>query len=953
MKTRRILLYGLACASVALAGDLDWPQLTSQTKPWSRWWWLGNIGTKQDFTVQMEKYAAAGLGGLDITPIYGVRGEEKRFRNYLSPEWMDVFDHVLAEGKRLGLGLDMSTGNAWPFGGPWVTPDFAARSVVTKTYALKAGERLSEPVAAHDQPLVRVAGPRQVDIGELKDPVVANANLQDLALDQVRFPRALPLQALMAYSDTGAKIDLTAKVAADGRLDWTAPAGNWTLYAVFLGWHGKQVERAGPGGEGDVIDHFSADALAKYLKRFDDAYAGHNARGLRAYFNDSYEVDDAQGESNWSAHFFDEFKKRRGYDLRDELPAFLGQDTPEKNARVISDHRETVSDLLLENYTQPWAKWAAAHGALVRNQAHGSPANIIDLYAASGIPETEGANVAGMKLASSAAHLTGKLLTSSETATWLGEHWSSTLADIKLRVDLMFLGGVNQNCYHGTAFSPPDERWPGFHFYASVELDPSNPIWADVPVLNAYVARCQSLLQSGQPANDILLYYPIHDAWAQRGNGAMPHFGSGGPRGGNPGAAADLLARGYTFDYVSDRLLQNVSFADGTLRAGGLAYRVVLVPDTKLMPLATLEKLVALAEAGATVVVQGVLPADVPGLGDLEKRRAAFRQLVAQIGRTGADDADISVAPVGKGRFVLGGNLDRLLARAGVTRETLVDRGLQFERRTEGDRAIYFLVNHGSAAFDGWLPLQARAPAAAIFDPMSARTGAAATRAAPDGTMEVYLRLAAGETCFVKTLAAPIAGRRYAYWNTAGQPAALDGAWSLKFLAGGPALPPPAQMTELKSWTELAGEAYQAFSGTAIYATTFASSAGEPELLDLGTVADSARVRLNGREIAALLAPPWQVVLDRDTGLKPGANTLEVVVTNLAANRIADLDRRDPGWKKFYNTNYPARIGTNRGTDGNFSAAKWAPRPAGLLGPVTRTKIIPAGDPGSASPRRD
>ena len=117
----RPLILALFLAAIPLsAADLDWPEITSQTKPWSRWWWLGNIGTKQDFTTEMEKYAKAGLGGLEITPIYGVRGEERAFKNYLAKDWMDTLDHVLDEGKRLGLGIDMSTGTGWPFGGPWV-----------------------------------------------------------------------------------------------------------------------------------------------------------------------------------------------------------------------------------------------------------------------------------------------------------------------------------------------------------------------------------------------------------------------------------------------------------------------------------------------------------------------------------------------------------------------------------------------------------------------------------------------------------------------------------------------------------------------------------------------------------------------------------------------------------------------------------------------------------------
>jgi hypothetical protein len=933
-------LLALSLVSFASAADLDWPQITSQTKPWSRWWWLGNIGTEQDYTTQMERYAKAGLGGLEITPIYGVRGEEDRFRSYLSPEWMKLLDHVLDQGERLGLRIDMSTGTGWPFGGPWVTPEIAARHVVTKTYSLKGGAKLAELVTGNDQPIVRLAGPRQVRIEELKDPVASNPNLQDLALDQVRFPRKLQLQALIAHSAAGEKISLTDKVKANGELDWTAPAGDWTLYAVFIGWHGKQVERAGPGGEGDAIDHFSSKALADYLKKFDDAYVGHRANRLRAFFNDSYEVDDASGESNWTPHFFDEFKRRRGYDLRDELPAFFGKDTAEKNARVLSDHRETISDLLLEEYTQPWAKWARTHNGIIRNQAHGSPANILDLYAASDIPETEGANIVGMKLASSAAHVTGKTLASSETATWLDEHWVSTLADVKRRVDLMFLGGVNHNCYHGTVFSPPDEAWPGHHFYASVELDPSNAIWADFDALNAYVARCQSFLQAGKPANDILLYYPIHDTWAQRGTGAMPHFGSGpGGRGGNqPSLAQDLLNHGFTFDYFSDRVLQGVTFADGALQTGGNRYRVIVVPETKLIPLATMEKLFALADAGATVIFYKNAPNDVPGWGNLSERRDAFNRTTAGLTRAARELHGTVTYRTGKGSVQIAEDIDAALKNAGVAREMFVDRGIKFERRSLQEGFVYFLSNPGAAEVEGWFTLPVGSRSAAIFDPMTAEKGLASTRTAA-GATEVFLRLAPGETTLLRTFANTPAGSPFSYWSATGAPAALTTEWSVKFISGGPALPAAAATRELKSWTQFSGEGYQAFSGTAAYRTTFARPAGDAAAwqLDLGKVAESARVKLNGRELGVVFTAPFRLTIPHEQ--LAAENTLEILVTNLSANRIADLDRRDPSWKKFYNTNYPARIGSNRGPDGNFSAAQWAPRASGLLGPVTLTPV--------------
>ena len=372
-----------------------------------------------------------------------------------------------------------------------------------------------------------------MQIADLVEPVSANRNLQALALEQVKYPRDLPLALLMAYSDAGDAVDLTSRVQANGSLDWTAPSGRWTLYAIFAGWHGKLVERAAPGGEGNVIDHFSTDAIRKYLLPFDRAFKGHNLDGLRAFFNDSYEVDDATGEADWTPRVLEEFEKRRGYDLRRHLPALLGKGTDDVSARVLADYRETISDLLLDTFTTEWAAWARRHGRQVRNQAHGSPANILDLYGASDMPETEGAEIQRFKWATSAAHVAGRRLVSAEAATWLGEHFRVRLAEVKANVDQFFVAGVNHIVYHGTAYSPVGDAWPGWQFYASVEFNPQNAWWDDFGALNAYVARVQSFLQAGRPDTDVLVYYPFYESLTVRGRVAALAFrrrGAAGPR---------------------------------------------------------------------------------------------------------------------------------------------------------------------------------------------------------------------------------------------------------------------------------------------------------------------------------------------------------------------------------------------------------------------------------------
>jgi hypothetical protein len=922
---------------------LAWPRVTSQSKPWTRWWWLGSAVNKSDLTSALASYQEAGLGGLELTPIYGVRGSENRFINFLSPEWVSMLEYTLREAGRLGLGVDMATGTGWPFGGPWVGAEDACKYLVTMTYEMKGGARLGEPIQLIQKPLVRAAGPRP-KIEDLRDPVSANPNLQELALDQIRFAKPLPLEALMAYSERGEVMDLTPRVGSDGTLDWVAPPGSWKLYAVFQGWHGKQVERAAPGGEGNVIDHFSSEALGHYLAKFDRAFAGRNLRGLRAYFNDSYEVDDASGQSDWTPNFFAEFQARRGYDLRRQLPALLGDAGEETRSRTLHDYRETVSDLLLERFTAPWREWAHRRGAIVRNQSHGSPANILDLYAASDIPETEGTDIVRMKFASSAANVTGKRLASAETVTWLDEHFLSSLGDVKRAVDLNFLGGINHVVYHGLAYSPDADPWPGWLFYAAVHFGPQNSEWRNFPALNAYIARVQSFLQQGRADNDVMLYYPVHDMWSERGNeGRLIHVGGGHDVGITQADAQALLDAGYSFDFVSDRQLTAVNYAGGALRTGGLNYKVIVLPETRFVPTETFEKLAALTHAGATVVVRKSLPADVPGLNNLDTRRAAFRRLLSQLNFSDTETAGVRRARVGAGRFLLGDDLTKLLAYAGTRRETMVDSGLSFTRRRYESGEYYFILNRATVPLDGWVPLRTRSRAAAVFDAMTGQSGLAQVRPTADGGLEVYVQLAPGESRVVKTFEAGVTGgQSYPYFKSAGKPQQLGSEWSLNFVEGGPSIPPARQLGDLRSWTTIGGDEYRYFSGTARYVLTFArpKAPSGDWLLDLGRVAESARVRLNGKEIGTLFTSPFRVRVS--AALMRETNTLEVEVSNLMLNRVIDLERRGVRYKKFYNTNFPARRPENRGADGHFDATKLAPRESGLLGPVTLTPVEPA-----------
>lgn len=945
-----------------------WPEVHTETRPWSRWWWHGNAVTEEGITAELEAFRRAGLGGLEITPIYGVYGYEDRFVNYLSPRWMQLFMHTLKEADRLGLGIDMATGTGWPFGGPWIEEADACKDMQYKVYTLKGGQRLQETIAYIQEPLVRAVGnslyttlantpqatippglqlgadPKHLVIDSLKDPIAANTNLQALALDQVKFKKNLALKTLVAYSDQDSVVALTTKVDSLGKLDWIAPAGTWQLYAVFEGWHGKMVERAGPGGEGNVIDHFSSRALKHYLARFDSAFAGNDITSLRAFFNDSYEVDDARGSADWTPQLFEEFSKRRGYNLEQHLPALFGHDTPDKNARILCDYRETISDLVLANFTNPWRLWAYGKSAMVRNQAHGAPSNILDLYSEVDIPEIEGEDALRIKMASSAGNVTGKRLVSSESATWLDEHFESNLADIKGAVDRFLLNGVNHIFYHGTCYSPPAEQWPGWLFYAAVHVNPRNPQWRDLPALNTYITRTQSFLQQSTPDQDVLLYFPIYDRFSTPGNEMIEHFDGVDHRHQFDStafrrAAEQMLARGFAFDYISDKQITRLTAVDDELHTtGNSMYRVLVLPHAGYMPLNTLKKAVDLAAAGATVIAHGGPPANVAGFGNRAASQRSFDSLLNKLGQPGRTQGTTRELRVGRGRWLTGDNLEEMLSYTNARREVMVDSSIHCLRKQRpGNRTLYFLTNRRNEPFKGWLTIATAAPTAVLYNAWNGAYGQTAIRHKAPNLSEVYLQLGVGETMLLELYPDATDAAWYPFYTSTGTPARLAGRWSVQFTTGGPTLPPAIATDSLTSWTNF-GTPYEPFSGTATYRLAFARphTNADAWLLDLGTVHESAQVIVNGKAIGTVIGPAYTLLIEKRILQKE--NILEIRVSNLMTNRIAGLDRQGVFWKKFYNVNIAARKPENR-KDGIFNAAGWTPRPSGLIGPVTLTPV--------------
>ncbi|WP_420146920.1 glycosyl hydrolase, partial [Spirosoma sp.] len=815
LKKNLILLFILAFATLGKA------QSRLQTsRPWTYWWWMGSAVNEADISRQLEQFASVGLGGVHIIPIYGVRGYETQFIPFLSDRWLNVFSHTVREANRLGLGVDLTTGTGWPFGGPNVTPEIAAKQ-------------------------------------------------------------------------------------------WKVVDGKLTATLTK-----QQVKRAAPGGAGLVVDYFDKTAVRQYLTRFDSTLA-RLPQKPRAVYNDSYEVYGA----NWSATFADEFRKRRKYDLNSQLTAFLDTTGTEAGILVKQDFHQTLSELLHDGFTATWTGWARTKGYKTRNQAHGSPGNLLDLYTLADIPETESFGSSrfpipglrvddhydverfgtphplAMKFASSAANLTGKPLVSSETTTWLANHFHVSLSQIKPQVDELFTAGINHIFYHGTTYSPAAETYPGWLFYASTHYGPTSHFWPHVLLLNQYVARCQSRLQQSQADNDVLVYFPVHDLWATPAKSAggihqlevhhverwllkLP-FGQLGEQ---------LLQRGYSFDYVSDDLLRNVTVdKQGQLKSGSATYRVLLIPRTTYLPETTLVQIEKLARQGVRVVFADQLPQQATGYFQHRSRSTT----VQQRGKALRQLHSVRISQ----------NVFKTLDSIGVRSEQLAPMGLSFIRKRIADTTQYFITNLANRFREGWVTLSAQGNVTR-YNPLTDQYVGLAQRTTKTGKNEVFLQLEPGQSCFINV-------SKSALGTSAKQPRSEDATiqlnepWTLQFIKGKPALSTTHSLSSLASWTTL-GDSASYFSGQARYVTTFNVSAktdlSQTHTLDLGDVREVADVRLNGQPLGTAWCIPFQLTIPPNR-LRRGDNQLEINVTNLSANYMRLYDRQNPGWKKFYDIN--------------------------------------------------
>ncbi len=822
---------------VLLFADHHATAQTDTAKPWTYWWWMAGAVNEKDIKHSLEDFKRIGIGGVHIIPIYGAKGYEKEFKPFLGDEWMKMLQYTVAEAKKLNIGVDMSTGSGWPFGGPNISRQMSAQH-------------------------------------------------------------------------------------------WVYSNGKFSSETT-----GQKVKRPGPGGAGFVADPFDKNVMSKYLTRFDSAFAKYPA-GVRAMYSDSYEVFGA----NWTQNFLSEFKKRRGYDLEQVANIFLDS-TANLNATLVKlDYQQTLSELLQED-AETWGAWSRKHGFINRYQAHGSPGNILDLYASADIPETEAfgssafkipllrvepdyepqtfgrPNPLMMKFASSEAGVAGKRLISSETCTWLANHFKVSLSQVKPQVDELLTAGINHVFFHGTTFSPQADPYPGWLFYASTNFGASSHFYNEMPLLTKYISNCQSILQQSKPDNDVLVYFPLADIWADPKTATESvhrldvHHSDNWFLAQPFGQLCDKLSKsGFCFDYISDRQLNNLKVENGLVKGLSCNYKVIAIPQCTYMPEATLERLMELGKQGATIIFDQRLPKGTMGYNGYKENSETFEKEKAVIGKSA-------------GHVLVSKDIESTLVKRGAVREMLASAKLSFIRKKLNGKTVYFISNLNNAFNEGWMSV-GKGAKFTLYDPLTGKKSSFITRKNKDGLL-IYLSLLPGKSCFVMEDAAakPAAlPKTYQAYN-------IKSKWQVQFLGGRPDYRKTFNIDTLQSWTKLSDTA-SFYSGRAVYASNIKipkeAIAKNDVMIDLGTVNESASLKINGKVVGTAWCIPYRLNIPANI-LKAGDNKVEVTVTNLSANYMRVYDQQHPEWRKFYDANIVDI------TYKPFKAANWAIMPSGLV----------------------
>ncbi len=562
-----------------------------------RWWWFGTAVEKPEILRELQQMKADGIGGAELAFVYPqvLNDPAKNLINepFVGPAMLDNVRYAQAEGRKLGLRIDVTLGSGWPYGGPATTLAEAVTRIRTIEVPLPPKAiSVVPPSLEEGETFISAALVDLLPVSKSEPCGFAYGNV--CGGPAIPTPKSRNVPPQITWDPKSAQpLPMTGNPLT--------PSDQPRIALFFIASHTKQVvKRAAVGAEGYVLDPFSHQAVATHLKAVGEPLLkAFGPTPPYAIFSDSLEAYGA----DWTPTLPAEFQKRRGYDLLPHLPELVAGGTPSAE-KIRHDWGQTLTELVNENYMSQINNWAIAHHTRFRSQTYGEPAVSFSSQKLVALPEGEGPQwraFSTLRWASSANHVFHNNVTSGETFTWLHSPvFRATPLDMKAEADIDFIMGENQLIFHGWPYSPPAGKVPepGWSLYAAAVFNDHNPWHPVMPDVARYIQRISYLLRQGEPANQVAILLPTDDAWTSFApahvtvTGAMQKLIT-------PPLMSAILSAGYNVDFIDAEAINKVGL--GT-------HQILVLPPTDRIPYDTVNKISLFAANGGKVIVVGHAP---------------------------------------------------------------------------------------------------------------------------------------------------------------------------------------------------------------------------------------------------------------------------------------------------------------------------------------------------------
>ena len=713
--------FGTVPISKDLASDFKNPPLSAQ--PRAFWWWLeGNIdkeGILHDLS-EMKRVGIAGAIVFDAgSSSYQNMTKTEPGPRFMGEEWRSLFKYAEQTADSLGLELSFNIGSGWNDGGPWVTPEYAAKKITWSEITVEGPKALTQqlpiPANVFTFPGDSVPYFRSVATLAMKFNTGNSEPLPPIKYLELKAVERLPgVKAEkdgydwdMYLEDTlpddpryDARIeditDISDKVDEQGNINWNVPAGKYIIFRFGYTGTGARVSTYSPGGGGLAIDYMNTDAMDLQFKNTVDIVLSDlkdtGIHSLKYLHDDSWEL----GAANWTPTFTEEFEQIEGYNPIKYLPVLAGKiiENRDISNRFLYDFRRVIADLIAKNHYVHFRALAHQNNLGLHSESGGPHPAPIDALKNLGIDDipmgeywarakthrVEDFRRIYVKQSACAAHIYGKPLVQAEGFTSIGPHWEVDPWHLKPTLDRAFCEGLNRHVFHTFTHSPESAGKPGNEYFAGTHFNPNITWWDEAPAFTQYIARSSLLLQQGKFVGDVLYYY-----------------GDNVPNQVHLKRTNPSLGEGYDYDVVNtDVILNRLSVRNHRLfLPDSMTYAILVLPDRKAIPYDVLLKINDLVRHGATII--GPKPEYTTGLKNYTDASKKLSNL-ADVMWSDVDGKTVMERKYYEGKIIWGKNLRTVLEEMQVTPDFSYQSDqdsafIDYIHRTTKNADIYFIAN--------------------------------------------------------------------------------------------------------------------------------------------------------------------------------------------------------------------------------------------------------------------